>query len=179
MAYQSIHTGQNIDDGISINTTQNDRLTDLENKVNTLYGKTTPISQGGTGATTVEGALTNLGIPHFYSGTEEPASSLGKVNDVYFKTLSTSTAVGSVWNYTYTGAIQSLVIPETGVYKLEISGARGGTLGNSKGGSGGTTTMHSVLSKGQTIYICCGGVGGEKATTTNVGGYNGGGIFWQ
>lgn len=144
MAYQSIHTGQNIDDGISINASQNDRLTDLENKVN----KTIPISQGGTGATTVEEALVNLGIPHFYSGTEEPPSSLGKVNDLYFKTLSTSTTVGSVWNYSYTGGIQSLVIPETGVYKLEISGARGGTLGSSKGGSGGITTMHSVLSKG-------------------------------
>jgi hypothetical protein len=32
MAYQSIHTGTNIDDGISINTTQNNRLTKLENK---------------------------------------------------------------------------------------------------------------------------------------------------
>ena len=175
MAYQSIHTGQNIDDGISINTTQNNRLTDLENKVNTLYGKTTPISQGGTGATTAEEALTNLGLPHFYYGTTEPDDSLGQVNDIYLKGLSTSTAVGSVWNYSYTGGIQSLVIPETGLYKLEISGARGGTIGNSKGGSGGSTTMHYVLSKGQTIYICCGGVGGEKAQVTNVVGYNGGG----
>lgn len=182
MAYQSKHTGTAIDAGIDINDTQNSKLTTLENKVNTntnniqtLQNKIIPISQGGTGATSVEDALTNLGIPHFYSGTEEPASSLGKVNDIYFKTLSTSTAIGSVWNYSYTGVIQSLVIPETGVYKLEISGARGGTKGNSKGGSGGSTTMHSVLTKGQTIYICCGGIGGENSTTTNVGGYNGGG----
>ena len=32
MPYQSIHTGQSIDEGISINSTQNDRLTKLENK---------------------------------------------------------------------------------------------------------------------------------------------------
>lgn len=31
MSYQSIYTGQAIDDGISINTTQNNKLTDLEN----------------------------------------------------------------------------------------------------------------------------------------------------
>ena len=89
MAYQSIHTGQNIDDGISINDIQNNRLTDLENKdtqfnttinnlnteitdlknkVNTntgnitsLQNKTIPISQGGTGATTVNQAMSNLG----------------------------------------------------------------------------------------------------------------------
>ena len=32
MPYQSIHTGQNIDEGISINSNQNDRLTNLENE---------------------------------------------------------------------------------------------------------------------------------------------------
>ena len=39
MPYQSIHTGQSIDEGISINANQNDRLTDLENKINNLLVK--------------------------------------------------------------------------------------------------------------------------------------------
>lgn len=83
MAYQSIHTGQNIDDGISINATQNDRLTNLENKINLLQNKTIPISQGGTGATNAKQALINLGIQHIYYGTEEPSPSLGNDGDLY------------------------------------------------------------------------------------------------
>ena len=101
MAYQSSHTGQAIDDGISINSTQNTRLTTLENKVNTrlttlenkvtvntnditaLKNKTIPISQGGTGATSAEQALINLGISHIYYGTEEPSPSLGNDGDLY------------------------------------------------------------------------------------------------
>ena len=42
MAYQSKHTGANIDAGIDINTTQNNRLTALENKdaaINTEFQK--------------------------------------------------------------------------------------------------------------------------------------------
>lgn len=39
MAYQSIHTGQSIDEGISINSNQNDRLTNLENRINNLLVK--------------------------------------------------------------------------------------------------------------------------------------------
>lgn len=90
MAYYSIHTGQAIDDGISINATQNSRLTNLENndkilenEINTLKNKVIPISQGGTGATTAKQALINLGIQHIYYGTEEPPSSLGNDGDLY------------------------------------------------------------------------------------------------
>ena len=90
MAYQSIYTGQNIDDGIGINTTQNSRLTNLENKdqileneINTLKNTIIPISQGGTGATSAEQALINLGVQHIYYGTEEPPSSLGNDGDLY------------------------------------------------------------------------------------------------
>lgn len=36
MAYQSIHTGTSIDDGISINSTQNTRLNNAETKITTL-----------------------------------------------------------------------------------------------------------------------------------------------
>ena len=36
MAYQSIHTGNNIDEGISINSTQNTRLNNAETKITTL-----------------------------------------------------------------------------------------------------------------------------------------------
>lgn len=92
MAYQSSHTGQAIDDGISINSTQNTRLTTLENKVTintnditTLKNKTIPISQGGTGATTIEQALINLSVPRIYTGNSMPDNSLGKDGDIYIK----------------------------------------------------------------------------------------------
>ena len=83
MPYQSLHTGQAIDEGISVNDSQNQRLTDLENSINLLQNKTIPISQGGTGATTVAQALINLGISHIYHGTEEPSPSLGNDGDLY------------------------------------------------------------------------------------------------
>ena len=83
MPYQSLHTGQAIDEGISVNDSQNQRLTDLENNINLLQNKTIPISQGGTGATTIVQALINLGISHIYYGTEEPSPSLGNDGDLY------------------------------------------------------------------------------------------------
>ena len=36
MPYQSIHTGQSIDESVSINSNQNDRLNDAETKITNL-----------------------------------------------------------------------------------------------------------------------------------------------
>lgn len=44
---------------------------------------TLTVARGGTGATTVDGAQTNLGIPKVHYGTSTPAASLGKVGDLY------------------------------------------------------------------------------------------------
>ena len=44
---------------------------------------TLTVARGGTGATTVDGAQTNLGIPKIHYGTTTPAASLGKVGDLY------------------------------------------------------------------------------------------------
>lgn len=78
MPYQSIHTGQAIDEGISVNDLQNQRLTDLENKI-------IPISHGGTGAINAEQALINLSSPKIYKGNDIPDNSLGKDGDIYIK----------------------------------------------------------------------------------------------
>ena len=89
MAYQSKHTGTVIDAGIDINDTQNSRLTALENKdttlqnninslqtnlqnlqnnlsatnaeLNTVKTEIIPITRGGTGATNINQAMSNLG----------------------------------------------------------------------------------------------------------------------
>ena len=78
----------------------------------------------------------------------------------------------TVWNYDYTGGIQSFTVPSTGTYKLEVWGSQGsdwastcGISSNCKGGYGGYSTGNISLTAGQVIYI---GVGGRS-------GYNGGG----
>ena len=75
MAYQSKYTGAAIDAGIDINDTQNSRLTTLENNINTVSNNLSttntelnkvkneviPITRGGTGATNINQAMSNLG----------------------------------------------------------------------------------------------------------------------
>ncbi len=75
--------------------------------------------------------------------------------------------VGQVWNYNYTGGIQSFSTPCNGTYKLEVWGAEGGSAGASSG-NGGYSKGEVELTKDQMIYV---GVGGNGSS----GGYNGGG----
>lgn len=72
-----------------------------------------------------------------------------------------------VYNYGYTGGIQSFTAPDAGTYQLEVWGAEGGSAGASSG-NGGYGKGEVELTKGQIIYICVGGNGSS-------GGYNGGG----
>ena len=91
-------------------------------------------------------------------------------------------------SFAYTGGMQSVVIPHTALYKLEVWGASGGGIGenpNIKGGgaNGGYSIGYVKLHKGQTVYICVGGAGGQGGCHwqgsapkyTVAGGYNGGG----
>lgn len=57
MPYQSIHTGQSIDEGISINSTQNDRLTKLENKDIQLQNSINQVSSNLSSLTSSFNAL--------------------------------------------------------------------------------------------------------------------------
>ena len=74
---------------------------------------------------------------------------------------------GQVYPYNYTGAEQTLTIPCTGTYQLDVWGAQGGS---SNGGYGGYSTGKIELNASDTLYI---NVGGQGVGTT--GGYNGGG----
>ena len=80
--------------------------------------------------------------------------------------------VGQVWNYNYTGGIQSFSTPCNGTYKLEVWGAQGSVSAQnrSQGGYGGYSFGNKNLSKNATLYIV---VGGRSGSTS--GGYNGGG----
>ena len=72
--------------------------------------------------------------------------------------------------FTYIGEEQSYKVPKTGRYKIELWGAQGGD-----GACGGYTSGEIQLTADTMLYIYVGGEGPHEATTTNVGGYNGGG----
>ncbi len=88
---------------------------------------------------------------------------------------------GQVWNFEYTGGIQSFKTPCDGNYKLEVWGAQGGTSicngsSCSRGGYGG----YAVGTKELTMEIVLSiGIGGAGCTngyySYGCGGYNGGG----
>ncbi len=75
--------------------------------------------------------------------------------------------------YAYSGTEQRFQVDTTGVYKLEVWGAQGGS-----GGNGGYSSGYVQLQKGEEIYVY---VGGKGLDTANVGanaqkgGFNGGG----
>lgn len=96
-----------------------------------------------------------------------------------------------VEEYGYSGKYQELIVPHTGIYKLEVWGAEGGTgviesLSNS-GGYGGYSTGEVQLTKGESLYIAVGGEGSnyvgkiapdlpeELLIGLTPGGFNGGG----
>lgn len=78
----------------------------------------------------------------------------------------------TVFDYDYTGSIQTFTAPVSGTYKVELWGAQGG---GEKGGMGGYTSGLITLVKGEKLFVNVGQKGPANATTTNVGGYNGGG----
>ncbi len=96
--------------------------------------------------------------------------------NVYFK-------FKTIQEYDYTNNEQSLVIPKTGLYKLEVWGGQGGNsiadnVKKETGSMGGYSVGNVTLNKGDIIYINVGGKGarGFLSVYDIAGGYNGGGI---
>ena len=87
-----------------------------------------------------------------------------------------SIALGTVWNFDYTGNVQEFSVPCEGTYKIETWGAQGGTnIGtNNKavGGYGGYSTGNVTLLQNDTMYIV---VGQKGNSSENYIPYNGGG----
>lgn len=76
-------------------------------------------------------------------------------------------------SFAYTGGEQEYRVLAPGYYKLEVWGAQGGN--STYGGKGGYTSGVIKLNKGDKLYAYVGSMGPSNETTTNVGGYNGGG----
>lgn len=81
-----------------------------------------------------------------------------------------------MYTFNATGAIQSLTIPETGTYKLEVWGAQGGNANKIRGGYGGYSVGTISLNQGSVLYIGVGKQGSSGlCNAARPGGYNGGG----
>lgn len=91
----------------------------------------------------------------------------------------------TVFDFDYTGDVQTFVAPFSGTYKLETWGAQGGIFQiletTLSGGYGGYSSGNVSLEKGNKLYITVGGQGtaGNSYQTASqyigYGGYNGGG----
>lgn len=92
--------------------------------------------------------------------------------------------VGQVFNFEYTGTVQSVELPR-GKYKLQCWGAQGGNVTGTyavNGSKGGYSEGVLTLTKTTTLYIFVGGQGAsytssasQTSTTSINGGWNGGG----
>ena len=87
-----------------------------------------------------------------------------------------------IFNYNYTGGIQTFNAPTSGNYKLEVWGAQGGNVSgmvNYVGAVGGYSTGIINIEENTTIYIVVGGQGTSLSNGNVVSisgtGYNGGG----
>lgn len=100
------------------------------------------------------------------------AGSPSQAVDLLIKQKGKTLPVGTVYNYSYTGTVQSVTLP-AGQYKLQCWGAQGGTSskGNAVGSKGGYSEGILTLTKITTLYIF---VGGQGASSGN-GGWNCGG----
>lgn len=89
----------------------------------------------------------------------------------------TVTLLEAVNNFQYTGSVKSYTIPVSGLYKLEVWGAQGGSadINYDIGGKGGYTYGNYYFTKGDILNVYVGGAGGYSATGSIFGGFNGGG----
>ena len=99
-----------------------------------------------------------------------------KVGKTFYQLLE-QPVIPSVYDFAYTGAVQSVVL-YSGTYKLQVWGAQGGYRSSSTyGGKGGYSIGTITIPSKTTVYIYVGGSGrsGTKSGNIYKGGFNGGG----
>ena len=84
--------------------------------------------------------------------------------------------LNKIYEFDYTGDVQTFVAPIDGYYKLEVWGAQGGEANNYAGGYGGYSQGTVFLAKDSKLYIVVGESGKASSTSKADGGYNGGGL---
>ena len=158
---------------------------------------TTPRSDSNGQECTMSSATGDITCSYHYSGlifnnakmiagnasmpTHNGSSTMtGNAGNGYAKmTLVTSNdtskcASGTIWNYSYTGNVQTFTSICSGTYKFESWGASGYSL-NAYIGYGAYTSGNINLNENQKIYVYVGGAGSTATSGIIPGGYNGGG----
>ena len=150
--------------------------------LNTTYGFA--LTTGTCEAATYEN---QTGTSKTYSGTYTNGTTYygcvkltDKVGNISYIRSGGIKYVSSTTTYTNSGE-QVYTVPSTGIYKLEVWGAQGGTVTYSstyRGGYGAYSTGFTTLTAGKKLYVNVGGVGnGGISSSTYAGGYNGGGAI--
>ena len=99
----------------------------------------------------------------------------GEVTRVYtFKVVYIQDVTIETNDFNYTGGYQTFIAPSTGIYRVELWGARGGNIASYQGGKGAYTAGNINLERNDVLYIYVGGMGSDY---NNFGGYNGGGMI--
>jgi large repetitive protein len=111
---------------------------------------------------------------HRFSYRESVAGAFQKALLMMVMTFSMSALVAQqIWNFSYTGSVQTFTATTAGTYDLQLWGASGGNDGQI-GGKGGYATAKMALTAGQSINIYVAGQG-TGCVTNSGGGWNGGG----
>jgi hypothetical protein len=111
---------------------------------------------------------------HRFSYRESVVGAWQKALLMMVMTFSMSALVAQqIWNFSYTGSVQTFTATTAGTYDLQLWGASGGNDGQI-GGKGGYATAKMALTAGQTINIYVAGQGTGCVANTG-GGWNGGG----
>ena len=132
----------------------------------------------GNGSVSVESDVNNGAARSQVVTIETTAGSTVVTKNLTVNQAACPFPVGQANNYSYTGSVQSVLLP-AGKYKLQCWGAQGGSNGTNStygitakaGGNGGYSEGVLTLSEPTTVYIF---VGGQGSSSGN-GGWNGGG----
>jgi len=138
-------------------------------------------AQGGSGNTYTWYSNAN-GTTQVATGASFTTPALSG-NTTYY--VASTTPQGGSQTFNYTGGVQTFTAPATGVYTLDVYGARGGNITSyyvTSGGLGGRAQGTINLTAGQVVNIYVGGQGQDRqgnhpygGCTLTAGGWNGGG----
>ena len=141
-----------------------------------------------TSVTTITWTATSAGT--YYVWVRDASGRTGKSAFTIEQNAFCAYTPGAIWEYNYTGGVQTFTVPCNGTYKLEVYGAQGGN-NVGIGGKGGYAYGNVSLNKPNSLYIYVGGQGVSASITGSydstifsggTGGYNGGGngkSFWH
>ena len=78
-------------------------------------------------------------------------------------------------DFSYTGSVQTFIVPMSGNYKLEVWGAQGG--GENNGGKGGFSNGTVALTSGTLLYVYIGQAGQFQSSSSSFNGGGGGAAY--